>query len=359
MKNKSLVIFTINDIWYDQRMIKIASALQNTGYEVTWVARKLRKKSFNHNYPFSIKRWQFWFKGGLLFYAEYAFRQFLFLMISRKFDWVYCCDADTLAGMWFYSKFRKQNVIYDAHELFSELPELDGFIWKKKIWQWIEHKGIGASQKRITVAHHLAQRLEEIYGKPFEVIRNLPQKSVENYAESREDIIIYQGVLNKGRGLEIAIDAMELLPDHMLWICGDGDVRFELEERAKDHKNITFYGLLEPEKLRKITQKAKFGLNLLDLTSENYKLSLANKFFDYAASGVLSINSPGLEYIDYHTEYNHCFVLEELDFIKLASLIQENSEKTLREMQERGYLMINENNWDIESKRLIKYIING
>jgi glycosyltransferase involved in cell wall biosynthesis len=159
-----------------------------------------------------------------------------------------------------------------------------------------------------------------------------------------------------GRGLETAIDAMKLLPDYILWICGDGDVKLELEKRAKGISNIIFFGLQEPVTLKKITQKAKYGLNLLDLKSENYNLSLANKFFDYAASGVVSINSPGLEYIDYQYKYNNCCVLNELESQELSELIMDTSDQSFLEMQKNGYILLEENNWEIESHKLINYL---
>ncbi len=353
MTKKSITIFTVNDVYFDQRMIKIATALSEDGYKVTWVARaKSLNQGPHQNYPFEVKRWQFLFNKGPLFYLEYALRQLLYLLTSPKSDLLYCCDADTIGGVWLYSFLHKVQLIYDAHEYFSETPELECQPLKKRVWRWIERKGVALSQKRITVAHHLSEELSNLYGKPFDVVRNLPVL-LDKTPFNKENIILYQGVLNKGRGLECAIQAMSNLSDYQLYICGDGDIKDELLSLAKDLPNVSFLGLKTPHELNKITEKATFGLNLLDLSSKNYYFSLANKFFDYAAHGVVSINSPGVEYLDYQAQYQHCLVLDNLVVEELASIIERTTEEDIKMYRQNGYRMMEENNWGLEKEKLL------
>ena len=107
---------------------------------------------------------------------------------------------------------------------------------------------------------------------------------------------MYLGVLNKGRGIEIAIEALKELPEYNLILVGEGDNSQELRESAKGYKNIQFLGYRRPDELSAILNQASIGLNILQAESLNYKLSLANKFFDYMHAGLPSINMAYPEY---------------------------------------------------------------
>ena len=354
MRNRRVTIFTINDVWYDQRIIKIATDFTTQGFDVVWYAREKSSNIKNANFPFQIKRNHFLLKKGIMLYLEYVVRQFWYLMMNKKSGYVYCCDPDTLTGVLIWNMFSKQNIIYDAHEYFSETPELSGKVWKKRIWSTIEKLGAKHAICNITVAPHLAEKLTSLYGKPFEVVLNAPRKGSGMPLNKKQNTIIYQGMLNAGRGLECAIEAMAFLPDHQLWICGSGDIEDALRQKAKGVGNVHFYGMLSPDQLQKKTEGAKFGLNLLDLSSQSYYYSLANKFFDYAAAGVVSINSPGIEYLEFEKRYAHSLILQDLNPKGLAEAIRSLSDEAYRQKVENGLRMTNEHFWQFE-KIILKY----
>ena len=346
MKSKCITLFTINDVWFDQRMQKVADELCKRGYEVTWFARKKSETTSEHNFNFKTYRVQFLFNKGIFFYLEYAIRQFLYLLSNKNTEIVWCCDPDTLTGIYLINLFKKKKFIYDSHEFFCETPEFQNKFIRKKIWKTVERWGVNHSVLNITVASNLGKKLEQVYGKPFRVLMNTPLSFEDFIPVQREKIIIYQGVLNKGRGLECAIDAMRSLPDYHLWICGEGDLSDQLRRKSYGMNNVTFFGLLKPDDLNRKTKKAKFGLNLLDLKSQSYYYSLANKFFDYAASGVVSINSPGIEYLTLEKQYHHSLILEKLEPEMLVSLINNTPQQQINNMADNGLKMVRDNLWD-------------
>ena len=63
------------------------------------------------------------FNKGFLFYAEYNFRLFFLLLFSKK-DILLSNDADTLLANFLASKLQNKKLVFDSHELFSEVPEL-------------------------------------------------------------------------------------------------------------------------------------------------------------------------------------------------------------------------------------------
>ena len=83
---------------------------------------------------------------------------------------------------------------------------------------------------------------EKKYKKPFSVIRNVPFYQNET-AKSPQNIILYQGVLNEGRGLEQVIQAMQAIENAALWLAGEGDLSTVLRKQAIDLQLETNFNL--------------------------------------------------------------------------------------------------------------------
>jgi glycosyltransferase involved in cell wall biosynthesis len=102
-------------------------------------------------------------------------------------------------------------------------------------------------------------------------------------------IILYQGALNQGRGLEAAIRAMKFLDGAELWIAGDGDITEQLKLMVAELKldqKVKFLGRLPLAELSQITRKADLGISLEEDLGLNYRFALPNKLFDYIQAGV-------------------------------------------------------------------------
>jgi glycosyltransferase involved in cell wall biosynthesis len=127
------------------------------------------------------------------------------------------------------------------------------------------------------------------------VIRNLPFRKLAKAApefrlrKQSEKIILYQGVLNMGRGLEMAIKAMQYTENTVLVIIGQGDVETELKELTRSlglAERVTFTGRISPDKLFDYTVQADLGISLEEDLGLNYRFALPNKVFDYIQAGV-------------------------------------------------------------------------
>jgi glycosyltransferase involved in cell wall biosynthesis len=147
----------------------------------------------------------------------------------------------------------------------------------------IEKFTLPKTDYRYTVSQSIADEYFAKYGKRFDVIRNLPIKK-SNLKREKSNIIIYQGALNKGRGIELMIETMEHMPDNELWIVGAGDIEKELmlltKERGLEDR-VRFLGRIPFEELKDITTKAIVGLSLEEDLGKNYRYALPNKLFDY------------------------------------------------------------------------------
>ena len=64
------------------------------------------------------------------------------------------------------------------------------------------------------------------------------------------------GRLSREKGIDIAIEAARLLPDHKLTICGDGPEEQSLRQLARDCQNVQFTGHLPASKLRRVLERS-------------------------------------------------------------------------------------------------------
>ena len=136
--------------------------------------------------------------------------------------------------------------------------------------------------------------------------------------------LLYQGALNEGRGIEIAIRALHQLPDTQLWLAGEGPLKEQLlklidSEGLQDR--IYFWGYLRPQALQSLSPHATIGLNLLANLSLNYYFSLANKTFDYMRAGLPAIHMDYPEYRHLNAERPTALLLAELSVPELVNAV--------------------------------------
>lgn len=328
---KKIFITITNNIAYDQRMHKIASSLSDD-FNVTIIGANTRNPPKLANQIYSQKRLNIWFKKGKLFYVEYNIRLFFYL-IFRKYDIHYSVDLDSLLAGYLLKKLKNIKLVFDAHEYFTEVPELIGRTFVQKVWRKIGLLAVPYSDKCITVNKSLSSELKSLYGKSFEVIRNVPVLQRENevkHMEKLPKILLYQGALNEGRGVEYMISTASTLPEYELWIAGDGPLKEKLINQADQTPNVKFLGMLSSDELKEVTRKAYLGLNLLESESKNYYYSLANKFFDYTEAEVPSINMNFPAYIEMNNIIEVSYLISEDKLIKLADVIRKITHNELK-----------------------------
>ena len=305
-------------------MIRICTTLQKNGYEVVLIGRKLARSLPLPNYPFQTQRISCIFNKGPWFYAEYNWRLTRLLQRIQP-DLIGAVDYDTLRGASAAAKRIGCKLVFDAHEWFEEVPELEGRERVKAYWLNIAKKAMPKTTLRYTVSQGIADVMQQKFNLPFEVIPNYPDLAGREPSTSpRENILVYLGVLNKGRGLEQIIKVMPQI-DAKLWLVGEGDIQSELWQLVEKENllsKVVFKGFVPGEELSELLQKARIGLNLLDSGSLSYKHSLANKFFDYVHAGLPQITMSFPEYTRYNRDHQVAALVDDLKEFTLVYAIK-------------------------------------
>lgn len=283
-----IAISVTNDLVGDQRVHKICTFLQEHDYKVTLIGRQL-PDSLPVQRSYKIKRLVLLFKKGPLFYAFFNIRLF-FVLLFRRTDILLANDLDTLWPNYVVSKIKGCRLIYDSHEYFTEVPELIARPKVKAFWEKLEKRIFPKLKTVYTVNESLARMYEGKYKVQVKSVMNLPVYK-ENPPRVKNEMftVIYQGVLNKDRGLEELISAFTHLPDFQLWILGSGDVEQHLKKQVENSdlsRQVSFFGKVPFEQLAEITSKAHLGVSLEKGTNLNYHFATPNKVFDYLASGL-------------------------------------------------------------------------
>ncbi|MBK8721599.1 MAG: glycosyltransferase [Saprospiraceae bacterium] len=360
MANTKKIVCTVtNDLSNDQRMLRICQTLATAGFQVTLVGRNRPFSKPLDNRDFHQKRLNCWFEKGKFFYLEFNIRLFFFLLF-HDFDIVNTIDLDTILPCLFVSKIKTKKIVFDAHEYFSEVPEVVNRPRIKKIWENIGDFAIPKMDACYTVGNSLAQIFSERYKVPFSVIKNVPfQTKIKKTGKSETKIMIYQGALNEGRGLEQMINALKKLPtQYVFWIVGDGDLSDNLKKQANELElgdQVVFWGMQSIEDLKTITLQADVGINLLENKGLSYYYSLANKSFDYIQANLPAINIAFPEYISLNQQFETSILCHDLSEQSILGSIEKIFDTTtylhLQQQCEDAAKVLN---WEHEKEELLR-----
>jgi glycosyltransferase involved in cell wall biosynthesis len=361
-----IILAVTNDISTDQRVIRTAHTLHNMKARVTIIGRRFGKPLEYIDLRFKTIRMKLVFNRGPLFYAEYNLRLFWKLMIMKA-DILISNDLDTLPAVYLASKIRNTSLVYDSHEYFTEVPELMGRRGVQRVWERLESLMMPHIIHACTVSSPIAMAYQNKYGIKMQVIRNLPFKRDQTIRPSpalrngSERIILYQGSLNIGRGLELAIQAIQFTSNVRLIIIGKGDMETKLKQLALTlglQDRITFTGRISPDQLIGYTIQADLGISLEEDLGLNYRFALPNKVFDYIQAEVPVLVSDLPELRSLVEEYkvgmiNNSLKAEELGALFTAIL---SNEAQLQVWKTNLKIAAAELCWEKEEPKLIALV---
>ena len=310
-------------------MQRICGSLAAAGYRVQLVGWQRPASPPLTPQPYAQHRLRGWFQRGKLFYLEYNLRLLCYLLGQRAAAWC-ACDLDTALPLWLRARLGGQPLVYDAHELFTEVPEVVARPAVQRLWRAVEKFVVPRARLAYTVGPALARLFEARYRKPFGVVRNVSRYEPTPFLETTGSYLLYQGALNVGRGLEQLLDAMPHVQGRLV-ICGEGDCSAALRAQAArlgllasgsdPVGKVEFRGFVLPPDLREVTRRAAVGIMLLENAGLSYYYSLANKFFDYVHAGIPQVLIDFPEYRALNDEFDVAELVPNLAPATLAAAL--------------------------------------
>jgi glycosyltransferase involved in cell wall biosynthesis len=366
---KKAIVSVINDLVTDQRVDRTCNTLVSLGFDVRLAGRRKKNSYALPKRKYNMFRFRMFFEKGPLFYAFFNVRLFFYLLF-KKADLLFANDLDTLLPNYLVSKIKKIPLVYDSHEYFTGVPELEGRPFVQKTWKKIESYVFPKLKDIITVNKSIADLYKTEYGKELIIVRNIPETSSVSGIKTRaalglpenKQLIILQGSgINIQRGAEEAVEAMNFIENACLLIVGDGDVIPLLKQSVKKNglkEKVLFIPKQSPENLIQYTASADLGLTLDKDTNINYRFSLPNKLFDYIHAQIPILASPLIEVKNIINEFGIGCCIETHVPEHIAEKIRFMlSDKELRELWKKNLKLAAEKlTWEEEQKKLISVL---
>ncbi|MFH1278805.1 MAG: glycosyltransferase family 4 protein [Candidatus Eisenbacteria bacterium] len=363
-----ITMFLFHTFRNDHRVLKEARSLIGAGHRVTLIALReddsLPAESTEEGIRvirLRIRRWG-WKKGR---YAEYFLRAAL-AGFGTGADVYHAHDLDTLLPASIASRLRRRPLVYDSHELFTETHFLVGREKERRIWSRIERALIGRARRIITVSEPIADELTRRYGvEPPRVIRNCPayhpppEPVRPEGAAPDEPILLCQGYMQKGRGLEALVGAMNHLSRGRLVLLGDGEMKEELANLVgllELESRVSLHPAVPIEDLPPRTAAATLGFIVYSGASLNFLYALPNKFFEYLMAGVPVVASPLPEIVKLVKEHGVGRIVDPVTPENIAKVVGDllDHPEELARMRENCLRAAKDLHWGIEERKLLE-----
>ncbi len=225
-----------------------------------------------------------------------------------------CHDILCLLIGWLSTLFssNKPALVYDSHEFelgrnakrnrieILFITYLERFLMKRCAFSIMVADSIADAVKQL---HHLDKRPIVVRNIPNywclddNVIKENRNALMNKYnVGSNETLLLYQGVVTTGRGIENAIRALKNIENSRLIVLGNGDKSYldSLKSLSKDQgvsERMIFLPAVPSEELCHFTGIADIGLLCGENICLSYYYSLPNKLFEYIQGMVPVVGS--------------------------------------------------------------------
>ncbi len=222
--------------------------------------------------------------------------------------------------------------------------------------------------------HTRAKYAEDLYGFYPKVIHNYPFVTQPEDSNSinlhevleipqEEPILLYQGGIQVGRGLEKLVQAVPMFKKGALVFIGDGRIKPELQKMVLDlglEDKVKFMPKVPVNELLHYTKNAYLGFQVLNNVCFNHYSASSNKLFEYMMSGVpvVACSFPEIQRVVENEYVGVC-----IDSHNPASIaegvnyILEHPEER-EKMRENSFIARNNYNWENEKKLFINIYID-
>lgn len=274
-------------------------------------------------------------------------------------------DLNTLPQGIICSKFRlkPKKLVYDSHEVQTSRTG-----YNPKTIKLFESFMIKFVDEMMVENHTRAKKNEALYGFYPKTLYNYSElydieekPDVDLHAElglpKDEKILLYQGGLQQGRGLELLIEMMPQVKEGTLVFLGAGKLEKTLKEMAaqsSESERIKFVEKVHFKALPSYTKQAYLGFQVLQNICFNHYSASSNKLFEYimAHVPVVSCNFPEVKAV---VDQGVGISVDSHDINQIAEAVNTLvADETLRnQYSEKCKVIKHIYNWENEKQKLL------
>ncbi len=266
----------------------------------------------------------------------------------------------------------KATLVYDTHELETETNGSRGL--RKKLAKFMEKSLI----KKCDIVFVVSENIADWYEKEYDIIRpvvvkNAPRligsKKTNHFRENLDIkdnsiIVLYQGGLSKGRGVDLLLECFKQRDDDKVVIVfmGYGEIEEDIKIASKERNNIFFHPAVAPEIVLDYTSSADFGIHMIQNTCLNHYYCLPNKLFEYAMAGLPVIVSNMKEMRELVEKYDMGIVVTDDKIESMNNAIDKILQSDIKQMKQNARRCAEENSWEKQEVKMIneyKRVLNG
>lgn len=266
----------------------------------------------------------------------------------------------------------KAKLVYDTHELETETNGSKGL--RKKLAKFMEKSLI----KKCDLIFVVSENIADWYAKEYEiqrpvVVKNAPRlidnKKTNHFRENlsiKDDsiIVLYQGGLSKGRGVDLLLETFKKRDDDKVVIVfmGYGQLEEDIKIASKEKNNIFFHPAVAPEIVLDYTSSADIGISFIENTCLSYYYCLPNKLFEYAIAGLPVIVSNMKEMRELVEKYDMGIIVEDDKVNSMNNAIDKILQSDIKQMKLNARRCAEENSWEKQEIKMIneyKRVLNG
>jgi glycosyltransferase involved in cell wall biosynthesis len=263
-------------------------------------------------------------------------------------------------------------LVYDTHELETEANGSGGI--RKKLSKLMEQLLIKKVDLIFVVSKNIADWYASTYKiKRPEVILNVPklfkQKKTNHFRQklnikSDSIIVLYQGGLSKGRGVDLLLETFKERKDDSVVIVfmGDGELKDKIVQESMKSSSIFFHPAVDSAIVLEYTSSADIGIHMIKNTCLNHYYCMPNKLFEYAMAGLPVIVSNMKEMREMVKKYNMGIVVKDESTISINEAIDKVLTLDIQQIKQNARKCAEENAWEEQEVKMIneyKRVLNG
>lgn len=294
----TVALLVLNDLSYEQRVHKVCMSLLAAGYAPTLVGVAGPGAPPVSPRPYATHRVALGARSGPLYYAQANWALLRYVLRIRP-SIVTANDLDTLLAARVGAGLLRRPVVYDAHEFYTDTGELVRRPVARAVWRALEALLYPGLHHRLTVHAGIAALYRQRYPRAAApaVVPNLPlaRPAPAPLPSAAARRLLYQGGVQRGRGLELALRALALMADTELWVAGGGYHLAALQALAEQlgvQARVRWLGWVDFAALAALTPQASVGLSLEQPDAPNLAHSAPNKLYDYLQARLPVVVAP-------------------------------------------------------------------